>query len=491
VRTIEIDEGWSDDRDVSVYVGRWAWLDVRALVEEHAGGKALLRVSTHLRPTSFGIVAAVGLGAAIAGTAITGSGSLRLLEPGIDRGAVAAAGQRLAAASTEVVHTGTAATAIAAAQAEPATDPRYDVEVMRREILTIPDVVSDVLDDADGRIAAVAKRLAGRGMRHLWLTGCGDSAFAGIAAALAFQRHTSVTAHPVHALDLARYQVRGLPRDSAVIATSYSGRVGRTIEAAIQARRAGRHVIAMTNSPGTELARASDEVLPVEVPTLGFSPGTSTYVAMVCTLLRLAGELAQLGGAGGDLIGALGRLPGLVATTLRETADAAPAAADLLLSAPWTAFLGAGPNEATARFGAAKLIEAAQQLGVATNLEEWAHEEYFVTSAGDPVVLINPSGASHDRGLEILSELAFIGARPIVISDSPQAPGASPGSPLLLATASGVPEELSPVTACLPLALVGFHLARTAGKRSYNFPSAAAKDEHYDTIHRVTIGEPA
>jgi GT2 family glycosyltransferase len=62
VRTIEIDEGWSDDRDVSVFVGRWAWLDVRALVEEHAGGKSLLRVSTHLRPTSFGVVTALGLG---------------------------------------------------------------------------------------------------------------------------------------------------------------------------------------------------------------------------------------------------------------------------------------------------------------------------------------------------------------------------------------------------------------------------------------------
>src|SRR4029453_9785021 len=33
VRTIEVDEGWSDDRDVSVFVGRWAWLDIRALVE--------------------------------------------------------------------------------------------------------------------------------------------------------------------------------------------------------------------------------------------------------------------------------------------------------------------------------------------------------------------------------------------------------------------------------------------------------------------------
>jgi O-antigen biosynthesis protein len=62
VRSIEIDEGWSDDRDVSVFVGRWAWLDARALVEEHGGGKSLVRISTHLRPTTFGIVAALGMG---------------------------------------------------------------------------------------------------------------------------------------------------------------------------------------------------------------------------------------------------------------------------------------------------------------------------------------------------------------------------------------------------------------------------------------------
>jgi hypothetical protein len=61
-----------DDRDVSVYVGRWAWLDVRALVEEHAGGKALARISMHLRPTIFGVVAAVGLGSALLVGAATG-----------------------------------------------------------------------------------------------------------------------------------------------------------------------------------------------------------------------------------------------------------------------------------------------------------------------------------------------------------------------------------------------------------------------------------
>jgi GT2 family glycosyltransferase/sugar lactone lactonase YvrE len=65
VRTIEVDDGWSDDRDVSVFVGRWAWLDIRALVEEHAGGKSLVRISTHLRPTTFGVVAALALGVAL------------------------------------------------------------------------------------------------------------------------------------------------------------------------------------------------------------------------------------------------------------------------------------------------------------------------------------------------------------------------------------------------------------------------------------------
>ena len=56
VSVIEIDEGWAHDRDISVLAGRWAWLDIRALVEEHANGRALMRVNMYLRPTSVGLV---------------------------------------------------------------------------------------------------------------------------------------------------------------------------------------------------------------------------------------------------------------------------------------------------------------------------------------------------------------------------------------------------------------------------------------------------
>jgi GT2 family glycosyltransferase/sugar lactone lactonase YvrE len=72
VRHFEIDDGWSDDRDVSVLVGRWAWLDARALVEDQGAGKSLLRVSTHLRPTSLGILSVMALAAALLAAAATG-----------------------------------------------------------------------------------------------------------------------------------------------------------------------------------------------------------------------------------------------------------------------------------------------------------------------------------------------------------------------------------------------------------------------------------
>ncbi len=67
-----MDDGWSHDHDLSVLVGRWAWIDIRALIEEHAEGKCLLRVGTYLRPTSFGIASAIVIGAATLAAVITG-----------------------------------------------------------------------------------------------------------------------------------------------------------------------------------------------------------------------------------------------------------------------------------------------------------------------------------------------------------------------------------------------------------------------------------
>jgi sugar/nucleoside kinase (ribokinase family)/fructoselysine-6-P-deglycase FrlB-like protein len=412
--------------------------------------------------------AAARRGCATAAAAIGAPGSLRLL----DRGRLA--------------HDLLASGADAGAEVRAAApDDGYDIGVMRREIATIPDVIADHLADPGGHVAELAGWLTGQRIEHLYLTGCGDSAFAGLAAALAFRRHSRLEIHPVHALDLARYLVRYLPPASAVLAISFSGKVGRTIEAARHASAFGHPVIALTHNADGPLAEAADRILPIDVPTLGFSPGTSTYIAMLGTLIDLALRTAEAGAADG-IRAACDELPGQAAKTLDWCDAVAEEASARIAPARFVSFIGAGPNEATARFGAAKLFEASQHLAVATNLEEWAHEEYFITRAGDPVVVVAPAGAAHDRAGEILSELSFLGADATVVSDTePPRPATH------LRLPEGVPEELSPVLAALPLAQLGFHLARQSGKRSYNFPSEQAKIEHYATIHRATTGEPA
>jgi sugar/nucleoside kinase (ribokinase family)/fructoselysine-6-P-deglycase FrlB-like protein len=421
--------------------------------------------------------AAAWRGCVTAAAAIGAAGSLRLLERGQIAHDLLAGGQEATEARPGRV---------------PTTSPDqddYGIETMDREIATIPDVIAAQFADPGGHVRELAGWLADRGIEHLYLTGCGDSAFAGLAATLAFRRHSRLRAHPVHALDFARYDVRYLPPASAVLAISYSGQVGRTIEAAKQAAAFGVPVIALTGTPASEhrgqLAAAADRILPVDVPTLGFSPGTSTYIAMLCTLIELARQTSPAGGA--DVLrDECEQLAGLAAKTLDWCQDTAADLAGRMISGRFVTFLGAGPNEATARFGAAKLFEASQQIALATNVEEWAHEEYFITRPGDPVVVIAPAGAARDRAWEILSELEFIRADATVVSDVEP-----PGQAGFLRLAAGAPEELSPVLAALPLAQLGFHLARQAGKRSYNFPSERARDEHYATIHRATLGEPA
>jgi sugar/nucleoside kinase (ribokinase family)/fructoselysine-6-P-deglycase FrlB-like protein len=440
-------------------------------------------------------VAAARRGCATAAAAIGASGSLRLLDrrtlardllagdplPG-DAGRPTGAGQADRAGPAVSGVAAVPDPAVAGGPGAGVPHDAYDIDVMRKEMATIPEVIAGHLGDPGGHVARLAGWLAQRQIRHVFLTGCGDSVFAAMASSLAFRRHSRLEVHPVHALDLARYRVRYLPPASAVIAISVSGKAGRTTEAAVQAATFGHPVVALTNNPGGPLTAAADAILPIDVPMLGSSPGTSTYIGMLCTLIDLALRTSD----GSAARGACAELPGLAAVTLDACDAPAAEVAARMAAARFVTYLGAGPNEATACFGAAKLFEAPQRVALAVNLEEWAHEQYFITGPGDPVVVVAPAGAAHDRAGEILSELRFLHADAIVVSDLEP-----PGPAITLRLAGRVPEELSPVLAALPLAQVGFHLARQTGKRSYNFRSEQARDEHYATIHRATIGEPA
>ncbi len=366
------------------------------------------------------------------------------------------------------------------------------IDLMRREIATIPRVIADQAV----RLRPILRELAeeiGPTLEEVVLTGCGDSHFAGLATRLAFERVARIRCRATEALELARYESRYIARTPAplLIAVSYSGEVGRTIDAAATGTEFGWRTVALTGRLEGRLAEVVDRSIVMDVPTLGSSPGTNTYVAMVTALLVFAIELARVRGHHEEaevLEVELERVPALATTTLAEAEEPARRAAELIASSPVSTFLGAGPSRAAAAFGAAKLFEGPQRYGVAQDLEEWAHEQYFVSGPATPVVVIAPTGASLDRAIELLGEMAFIGVPSVAISDSNIVANAAT---LHLPIAHIVDEAVSPLLTCLPLAQIGSFVAEILGTTSYGFRSAEHEREHYATIHRATRRDPA
>ena len=378
--------------------------------------------------------------------------------------------------------------------AGPGPDDERSISVMRDEILTVPQVISDQATRLRGPIRTLAEGLDSE-VIDLVLTGCGDSHFAGVGTRLALQRATGLRVAAPEALEFVRYDIRFVPTDPAplLVALSYSGEVGRTIEAVSAAVDRGWRTAALTGRPEGRLAQTVQSTVLMSVPTLGFSPGTSTYVAMLTALLVLAAELARTRGRHAEadfLDDGLARAPALARRTIERGEPEARTAAAWMASAPTTTFLGAGPSRATAAFGAAKLFEGPQRHGVTQDLEEWAHEQYFISGPDTPIVVVAPTGASRDRAAELLAEMAFIQAPAILVSDE-VSDEAARNAALTLPIEPGLDEAMSPLLTCLPLAQTAFFVAQKLGTRSYGFPSPEHQREHYETIHRATRGEPA
>ena len=83
-----------------------------------------------------------------------------------------------------------------------------------------------------------------------------------------------------------------------------------------------------------------------------------------------------------------------------------------------TVILGGGPNFATAYFGMAKWLEALTRPCHASELEEWAHEEYFITDEQTDTFVLLPPGSGHSRGLEQARAAREMGSRVIIVGEA-------------------------------------------------------------------------
>ena len=386
------------------------------------------------------------------------------------------------------------------------------IDDMLNEISNQGPAIPAVIDSVQPQLEALDPSLFASAA-HIYLTGCGDSYFAGLAARYSFARHAGVPTEPLEALEFGRYAAEFVPPGSLVFAISNSGKATRSVEALVNARLAGAHAVAITGNPDGWLAQEADTILnqsvqisgevigmpsnlaaeeDAEKPRRG-SFGLVNYLASLTTLYLIAFQTGVVRGRLSErqadaLRAELRSTSELITETVRICTPPAQAYAEQVKEIESYTILGSGPSLATSLFYAAKTYELPRVYGVAQELEEWAHEQFFLTGPGTQVLFIAPSGRSVSRVRELLHTAQTMGARGVVITESGN-PELAKAADVALPVAGAVSEPLSPLVYCVPGQLFATYLAKARGRLAFEFDSPLQYEMNMRTIQESQLLE--
>lgn len=287
------------------------------------------------------------------------------------------------------------------------------------DVLTLQtDMVENFIANQWREMMAQAQDVlpANFGFSRVLIGGCGDSHHAALGLEYAFSTYTASNVVAMTSMQLARYgptQVHGEMEDTLVIGISASGEVARTLEAIEIWKELGAYTVALSSNGKSSLAEAAHVALTYSLPDIPHGPGLVSYIGSLMLGYAIAvtsmdGHLAE------RLSGLIDHLPALLSKWVHTERESATAFAEKVRDGI-AVFLGSGPTQGSACFGAAKVIEAAGECCWAQDLEEWAHLEYFCEPANMPTVLLSAGGRAHSREVELRDAMDAIG-RSVLVS---------------------------------------------------------------------------
>ena len=336
------------------------------------------------------------------------------------------------------------------------TDPAMLADIRRQ-----PAVLDSLLARA-AEFAAIGRDALrpGPGGR-VFAFGCGDGWFAASAVSQVAEFAFGVPVVAATSLDaLLRHAATATPADRAV-AISMSGTVDRTIAAASALQARGCPVVALTNEDGGPLGASSAALASLRVPDVAaFLTGTARYGATVLGLMMLIEGAAsrprhrcegpEVRALVDALPEALGRSEDVLGRVCAEVAAAGFGGVRVL---------GAGPDWASADYGAAKLVKVTSAPVWGGEIEEYAHSQFWSSRADELVVLLASSPEVARLADNTASALATAGQRTLAIETAGVAVGAATHRLTLPAT----PAWLSPLLMPMPLQVLAYHLAVATG----------------------------
>lgn len=156
---------------------------------------------------------------------------------------------------------------------------------MLKEIREVPLSITRTCDAYVCTNVELKKYLCG--LERIIITGCGTAYNSGLIG----KRYFECFAHIPVEVETAgefRYKQPIITEKCAVIAISQSGETADTVEAAKLVKGLGAKVIAVTNSPYSELTRIADAVVPVEAGQEICVAATKSYTGQIAALYLLA-----------------------------------------------------------------------------------------------------------------------------------------------------------------------------------------------------------
>lgn len=377
-------------------------------------------------------------------------------------------------------------------------DMTKTVEIMTEEIAAQaklfevcgPDIMKQV--DEILRKTKLAEKVD-----RLYIAGCGDSFFAGIACRDFIVKYAKIHVEVYQALEFSRYVCPAEVDEKAVVLSiSSSGRVARTTECALRAREKNAFSIAVSRNADGPLVKAAAEKIIVNIPdVVGMAPGTQSYVASMLAAMCFGIALGREKGilAEKDVksifkyIEDLGRAMRL---TVEKNFDLTRKYLEAYYSTDnpdrirMFHFLGSGPNWATAQFATMKFLEASGFDSVPQGVEEWAHSQYFTTKPGTHVIVIAPRGGSRERAMEVLQAVTVMDGKKIAIGEEDDEELARAADIFLpICGMNNIKEEFSALIYPIPLELMAMHLGEVLGVQAFEFDKKPwRKEENYRQI---------
>jgi glucosamine--fructose-6-phosphate aminotransferase (isomerizing) len=343
-------------------------------------------------------------------------------------------------------------------------------DFMLKEIHEQPDAVRDTLlgrFDGYGRMALDDLRMDEKQIRDVdkvFVVACGTAFHAGLVAKYAIEHWVRLPVEIEIASEF-RYRDPVLDANTLTVGISQSGETIDTLEAIRHARQQQSHVLAITNTVGSSIARESDGVLYTHAgPEIGVA-ATKTFTTQMAALQLLALYLGQVRATRypvmiSGYVSELESLPESIERSL-ELDPQVRSIAERYAEAKDIYFIGRHTGYPAALEGALKLKEISYIHAEGYAAGELKHGAIALIEKGVPVVAVATEAEVYPKVLSNIQEVKARGAEVIAVATEGDEEIKDLADHVLFVPRTH--ELLAPILVTVPLQLFAYHIAKRLG----------------------------